>query len=224
MSITASFETGTNGNNIATTDTGNATAWDTVSIGASGTAKYDNTHVNSGSLAAKIQTAGAAVTLQWTGAFGTQTDHYGRVYFYFTAAPTSNIQLIRVQSGSTAQAFVTYLSSGKLRSTDVAAATATTTNSVALNQQVRVEYRVFHNASTGIIELKLFNTATSTTPTETLTFSSANTGASSDRIRFGNVATTTEGPFWMDNIVAAATSYPGPLSTGLNLLATMGVG
>src|SRR6266545_5839646 len=94
--LTATFEAGTNGNNILATDPGSASAWDAVTIvnntGRPPTAKYDTTHVGHGSLAAKIDVGSTDVAYcEWSAAFGTQTDHYGRLYLYLTAYPVSTL-------------------------------------------------------------------------------------------------------------------------------------
>lgn len=209
--LSADFNQGTNGNTVSTSDLGNQDAWDLVSIGAGATIVYDTAHVNAGSLACKFQQTGAACTIRWVASYGTQTDHYGRAYVYITAAPTGSIQFMRTQTSATNTGFITILSTSKLRIQDAAANTATTTASVSTNQWVRVEWHILHSTTVGILEAKLFNTASSTTPTETITISSADTGSSSDRILFGFPGNLTEGPFWMDSIIATANDYPGPL-------------
>src|SRR5437764_1496543 len=75
MTLTAGFEAGSNAATIATTDAGNDTAWDTVTIPAGGGAIYDNTHAHSGLLAGKVTggTGNATTLLEWGTALGQAT-------------------------------------------------------------------------------------------------------------------------------------------------------
>lgn len=216
--ITATFETGTNGNTISTGDAGSATAWDAVSIGSNAAVIYDTTHVYN-TLSGKISTGASAVTpyLEWVAALGTVTDHYGRIYIYFTANPAANHRLIRVLSGATTAADILILTTGKIDLRPSSGSSVkTSTNAISLNQWVRLEYHIIHSTTVGQMEVLLFNSPDSGTPTETITSTAVqNTLASGDRIRFGNqTATANTGPYWFDNIVAKATSYPGPAPTG----------
>lgn len=94
--VSADFETGVNGNNLATGDTGSATAFNAVTTTTTATQKYDNTHVAFGNLGVKFDggaTSGAAY-FTWSTALGTVTDHYGRIYLYLTATPSSQLPII----------------------------------------------------------------------------------------------------------------------------------
>lgn len=217
----ADFESGSNGNPVSTGDAGSADAWDLVTITSPGTLAYDNAHTV-GAMAAKLvaSTASAGIFASWIAAFGTQTDHYGRVYLYFTANPTdsAHAMIVEALTGATICGGWNVSSTGKLQVVSgTATVVKTSTTSIALNQWIRVEYHFIHSATVGQIELKLFNTASSTTPDETITATaSMNTQASADRIRFGLAGASPSGygTFWMDDIVAAATSYPGPAAAG----------
>src|SRR5207253_3145174 len=119
--ITANFETGTSGNTIATSDTGSATAWDGVIDGANTTVAYDTSHTY-GQLSAKINTtASTPAYVAWlsTG-FGTQTDHYGRIYVYFTANPSATFQLVRWLSAGSQVAALLLNTSGQIVIRDAA--------------------------------------------------------------------------------------------------------
>jgi hypothetical protein len=223
--LTADFEAGTNGNNVLTTDAGSATAWDAVTIvqitEAPPTITYDTAHVAHGSLATKIvlPSANDNIILEWSTALGTVTDHYGRLYLYLTAYPVSAIGgLVYAGQGATRGVRIDINSSGQLRGYDnpAAAAFPTFTNAVALNQWIRIEWHFVHSATVGQAEVKLFNTAESTTPTETQTGTNKNTLANATSLRFG---TPESGPggaytFWVDDIVGNAAAYPGPVGGG----------
>lgn len=213
--LAANFEAGTNGNTIAAADAGSVDAWNTVSTPpASGVLAYDNAHAAHGSLAAKLSTGATAgaEAMTWTTAFGAQTDHYGRVYLYMTANPAASPRIIRVANVGTLAAGLSISTVGKIQLLNSpAAVVATSTNAITLNAWVRIEFHFIHSATVGQLEAKLFNTADSTTVTETLTTAaSLNTLASADRIAFGiNTSQANVAAFWLDDILAGETSYPG---------------
>lgn len=212
--ITADFELGTNGNTIAITDPGSATPWDVVTISGAGALTYDVLHPGHGLLSANINPqANAACFMSWTTALGTVTDHFGRFYIYLIANPASFGGLLSLFSGASLCFRIGVNSSGQIRGDDNTGTAYTFTNAITLNQLVRVEYHVIHSTTVGQHEIKLFNTAESTVATETNT-SAANrdTQANGNDIHFG----VGEGGlgqlnYWMDDIVANATSYPGPV-------------
>lgn len=216
--FTATFETGVNGNTIAVADAGSANAFDAVLIGTGAALVYDNAHVY-GSLAAKVSTTGtvSASRTEWTTA-GTLSNWYGRVYLYFTG----NIDDLHIMeffdSGGghcAAISMAGVANTGKIELLDATQSLITggrTTNTISLNQWIRLEYHLINNAAAGSFELKLFNSPDSTTPTETVTTTNQNTSADTLYFRHGvTLAQASVGPFWMDNIVIGATSYPGPV-------------
>jgi hypothetical protein len=225
----AGFELGASGATIAQADRGDGDAWENISTPAGGTLVYDTTHAALGAQSMKVATGATsgANFVAWTTRLGTLTDHYGRFYLWIDGAPASNVIGAAAFSGASLAARIILNTSRKVLLQDQAAATqATSTNAVPIGQWVRIEYHVVHSTTVGQIELKLFNTATSSTPTETLTTSaSLNTLASADRVRFGMPAgVANQAAFWMDQIQAGATAYPGPASVGLPSLALLGVG
>ncbi len=212
--ISAEFELGTDQATIATGDAGNATAWNTVTIPASGTCIYDVLRAAHGTKSAKIATAGTAgiCGLLWSTALGTVTDHWGRLYLYMTANPAANYILVAVNSGGTDASRVAITTLGKLQVARTGGAgPITSTASIALNQWVRIEFHAVHNSTTGTIEAKLFNTPDSSAADDTIITLAGNTLASADRVRFGLSSVLANiGPFWIDAALAGATSYPGP--------------
>lgn len=213
--LNAGFERGTSGATIATGDVGDLDAWDAVTIGTAAAAIYDTAHAMFGLKAAKVSTGATSTNalLSWIAKLGTQTSHYGRVYLYLTANPASSVNVIVAPSGAVNNPSVQINTAGKLRLLDAAGAQqGISTNTISLNQWIRIEYHFVHSATVGQIEAKLFNTATSSTPTETLTsVATLNTNVSADRVRFGIVNNNANaGPFWLDQIQAGAGAYPGP--------------
>lgn len=219
LGLSSKFESGTNGNTVSTSDPGTATSWGTVQLTNGGTIVYDNTH-SYDSIAALLQTnanpAGVAANLQWgSSKVGTITEHYGRIYVYFPSNPNYTPRFISALSTGTFEGAVGINSAGKLQLIDAAGVTqAQSTNAIALNQWIRIEYHMVHSTTAGFIEAKLFNSPDSTTPTEVVsTSSNLNTGASINTLRYGfpSSANNINNSAWLDNVVGAVTSYPGPV-------------
>ena len=212
--LTCGFETGVNGNNVLTTDAGDATAWNVRTVGAGGAITYDTAHPAFGTLGAKFVTNGTlSHYIGWSTAFGTQTNHYGRMYLYLTAAPASAFPIWQVNSaGTTRAARIDINVARTLRILD-APASGIQSGSVAisLNQLVRIEWRVIHSTTVGQMELKLFNTHTSTTPSETITGPATwNTAASGVSVTYGAPATGGGFTYWFDAAASFTSGYPGP--------------
>lgn len=215
MAITADFETGTHGNTIATGDTGSATAWNGVTIGAGATVKYDNVSPAHGTLAAKFVHVGSVISyLEWTTAFGTQTDHYGRFYFMLGTAPASfnqALDIVQWLDGTTSSGLARINTSGKLIAVnnDGTATTAGTTT-LAISTLYRVEYHVVHSATVGSVQLVLY-AGDSASALETITRSATNTLTQSTRMRIGTPLNAMSNfTLYLDDIVAAANAFPGP--------------
>lgn len=206
------FETGTNGNAILVADTGSATAWNGKAAFSGNTATYDNTH-SYDTLAGKYDNTPSPASscyLDWTTGIGTLTDWFGRLYLYCTANPSGGQYRIMYDLGANQIFRIT--TTGKVEVIDASSTTAViTTTSISLNQWVRIEWHCIHSATVGQWEVKLFNNPDSSTPTETVaSAANRNTGVSTNDLAFGLVGTAA-GPVWLDNIVAGATSYPGPV-------------
>ncbi len=215
---TATFEAGTQGNTIATSDTGSANAWDAVTLPAgTGSLTYDNTHVY-GALAAKF-TAGSTSTtaiLQWSSVtLGSISDAFGRFYIWMSANPGSINNIIQFRSTGTVRARIRVNPTGKIELINSSnSVVATSTNSVALSQWNRIEFHVTFSASVGFLEAKLFTSPDSSTATETIGTGVANLnlgGASANEFLIGTISTQTNWTHWLDNIVWGAASYPGPV-------------
>lgn len=212
--LTANFETGVNGATIATSDTGSSTAFDAVSVGTGATAAYDNT-IGMGSLCSKFVTTGtsSASYIEWSTAWGTQTDHYSRLFMYPTGT-TSFTFLQFVNTGVSAARLRYKTSTGQIEVLDnTAAVVGTTTTSLKLNAWNRIECRVVHSATVGSVEVKVFTNPAATTPDETLTLTGLNTAANSTSVRIGfPIAASNLPATYFDDIIVGASSYPGPVA------------
>lgn len=198
--VEATFELGTNGASIATTDVPSVDKWNATIF--AGTLVYDNTHVAHGNLAMKSNTKAVG----WNAtALGTITDHYGRFYLWKPAAG----EFVRVLSGGiNGSQSVTFQlnASGFLISTSSTGSTMVTGAFDLRGAWIRVEYHLIHSATVGQVIVKTF-LYDAITPMDNLTSTANfNTLASADTIRYGTIAAS---DIWMDDIVANATDFPG---------------
>jgi len=225
--LTADFERGTNGSTISTGDTGSLTAWDNVTLAGTATGKYDNTQVAHGTLASRFaNTTNSESSLRWTTAFGTQTDWYGRLYLYMTSYPSGGDQnFIRSRNAGVDSLMLTFSSTSHFFYLyNVGVQLGNTTTTFSLNTWYRIEWHFVYSAGgAGSIECKIYTSLDSITPAETKTFSSLTTAASVNEIRFGNDGFTWPDGYWLDQIVANATAYPGPFPVSTTAPAISGL-
>jgi hypothetical protein len=212
--ITANFETGTNGSTISTSDTGSATAFNL----AFGSVSYSNAQAAHGSLSGKINPSSQEAYVGWGANFGTQTDHYGRMYVYIASYPGSTEELITwgtTTSKGDGAGSIWITSAGKLQgvTASLGSATSVFTNAIPLNQWARVEWHAVHNASTGSLSISLFNSAESATATETQSGSSLNMAASAASAAFGMARNNVTATLYLDNIVENGTAAIGAFPT-----------
>jgi hypothetical protein len=99
---------------------------------------------------------------------------------------------------------------GRIRVRDAALRTVgTSAGAVATRGWVRVEWKVDHVA--GIVEVRLFNTAAATVPSETfITSSGQSIGAETDGVVFGALAARSGSAiFWTDDTAVSSSGYLG---------------
>ena len=218
MSYTADFELGTVGNTIAAADPGSLSAWQFVFIGGGNALTYDNAFAVGGTKSAHFANTGGSLTNQlcWWNSVGSYTDYYGRFYLKQSTFGT-NLLLSHVTGDvNGADCWTLYFTTGSgfIQVRDSANTVIYTfTNGVNPSGWCRIEYHAVH--STGDLEVKLFNTASSTTPTETSSIASGQSlqaNAVSNRHCFQQL----NADAYMDDIVAFATSYPGPIAPATN--------
>jgi len=220
--FTANFELGVNSNTVAAADPGSATAWDSVTISAGGALTYDNAHAY-GLLSAKFNNDASTTftRLRWS-SLPNPTESYGRFYLYITSYPSNRNEIFTDGENTVSINLTALAGDGGVVRVGTLSGFVDGTVAVAINQWVRIEWHLIHNAVTGLLEVKLFNNPDSTVPTETINSTAdKNTGAANAFADFQNYRVA--GPeayiLWMDNIVANATSYPGPIITGTANLA-----
>jgi len=211
------FEGGTAGAVITPANSGGAsgTAFDAVA----GAVTFSSTHPGHGALGMRVPvctTACSPAYVEWSTSVGAQTEVYGRVYLYLTKFPDGQgLRLFRQLNGTANTAKIVITAQGKLALENAVGTTVQTgTQSVALNQLVRIEFRIKNGATTGVIEAKLFNAAESTMPTETVTKTSANTGTQATHYRFGQGTPNTADATWLDDVALGTGGYLGPVAVG----------
>lgn len=218
-----SFEGGTSGTTISTGNSGAAsgTAFNYVNINGGAALAYDNTHAAHGSLSARFTSSATpgAPYLQWSTALGTQTQVWFRAYLYFASNPANQHSVVDLINGGNLCSRVNITIAGKLIATDTTgSAIFTTTNSIALNQWVRIEGYVIASATVGQVQLKLFNVPDSVTPTETQTSAATqNTYTSMADYNFGVAVNTANVAFWMDDIGLSSTGPIGPVPSAVKV-------
>lgn len=218
--LSNSFEGGSDETTLTTGNTGGASgdAFDTFFIGAGNALVFDTARAAHGSLSARVENVVAdAVRMNWDAAStgGGFTETWGRFYAWFPTGLTGGQRLVTFNlTAGTRQAHLEITSSPnfKLRVADNLFASNDTVASIPFDQWVRIEWHVLHSATVGLLEGKIFS-ADSLTPITNGTVTSPasrNTGASADKIQLGQSAGGLGGTFWMDDIQANVTGFPGP--------------
>ena len=217
--LTADFEAGTLSNNIQTADAGSSNAWDTITRAGTSTIVYDNTHVGHGSLAAKINNGtGSSCWLEWNTSLGAPTDHYGRVYVYTPSLPTTDMTLIQCLGPAGAIAFQIRMAAttGNINVLYNTGSDLGVITGISAATLYRIEYHGVHSATVGQVEVKVFAGDSTTAVGTFSSTANKNTSTAASQLRIGQVAAGGSGlSIWVDDIVAGATSFPGPVSSGV---------
>lgn len=221
---------GSNGTTVTALVGGNSggasgTFWDNVNIGGTGTATFDNTHtIGSSPLAYKLVTSASASTfLEWDQTMSASTSYWGRTYFY-GGNSQGLFRLVYFPNGGNSRGQIQVDATGHLLILDRTNATQQTfTNAINNNAWCRIEWKFIANATTGLIEVQLFNSPNSGTATETKTASNINTDTSTPSGATGVSMGILNNPgavhtVWLNYLNVNATAYPGPISAAPNLL------
>lgn len=218
LPLTNSAEGGSDETTVTTGNSGGTSgnAWDVVTT-STGSIVYDNARAAHGAFSYRFTNGSPATVMgvRWSTSIGSFTEIWGRLYCYFTAIPTLGNQLVRInQSDSTRLATILpgVAADKKLYvATNLAGGQSSGSIDIAVNQWVRIEFHFIANASTGMIEAKLFNNADSATVTETVTRSGFNTGSAGAHVDFGYGVSANAGEIiWLDDLQVNGTGYPGP--------------
>lgn len=212
------FEGGTNGATVTTGNSGGASgdSFDAVAAPAGTTLIYDNTHPAHGTLGLKGATGSTSAAAYSQKNFPAATSTAAlRFYCYLTANPAVATAIATIVSGTVTIARVRVSALGKLQIIDANnAAVLTQTGSIPLNQLFRVEVQFSSlSATVGAATLSRYDTADSTTASETGSVTGQNFGGTGDRYRIGIPATLANaGPIWFDDVAGNDTGTAiGPL-------------
>jgi len=210
---------GSSGIAITTGNSGGASgnAFDVVTVNAGSILESASSAVGDGGLRS-MRVNGAATELAyaaWTTSMGTKTEIWGRMYVGLTAFPTSATRIFGAYT-ATRSAALQLSAAGKINLYDAGGTSqAVTTSSLNIGLS-RVEFHFVLNATTGLLEVKLFLTnPQGTTPDETKTTAATlSTGANATGYRFGRSETGSgaTGDYWLDAVAIDDTGYIGPYS------------
>lgn len=222
--VSNTFEGGSNGTTITTGNSAGAsgTAFDAVGIVAGGGAVYTNTNQYRGALGATLSTGGTAgqTYVEYTTALNCSSSGslYGRTYRKLPALPpdaNGHRIILIADSASAFQAEWRINNAGRLEQRSGAGVvTNTSTNAITTGAYFRVEFAILaFSATVGQLECKLFLSADSSTPTETLTSTAA-----LDTLRAGGLCKARAGinrnlasfVDHVDDVTWSTTAYPGP--------------
>src|SRR6266568_2149345 len=223
---TNTAEGGTNGTTVLTSNSGAASgeAFDSVTAPpVDAVLAFDNTHAAHGTLAYKFQ-IGATSTqlfLQWLATFSASNVSYAKISFnsYWTANPAASAYQLHVASAAAAQVCgVRINTSGQLIIVNQADSTIKTmTSAVPLNAWFRVEVDVALDSTGTNVQVTVarYDNIDSGGATDTVT-ATGTTAVPFSRIRFGwgGSATTSNGPWWMDDLQVYVPSAANPARPG----------
>jgi hypothetical protein len=188
--------------------------------------KYDDAHAVGSGKSLRISTGTTAATpyVSWSSAaLGTQPQLHESVYVWFDSIPTTTIRLMEFRdSASNRNGNVDIVGgTGFVRTTGNSGTSATSTTAIATGQWIRIDAKVVANATAGTVEAKLFNTASSSIPTATVTKTGVPTLGDVAGIRLGIVTAgvANAGPFWIDNPRVRVDDYPGAYSEPAGVVA-----
>lgn len=218
-----SFEGGTSGTTISTGNSGGASgnAFNSVTVGSGCTVAYSNTVAAHGALSAEFATpvsAANALVLWTTSLTGTSLPQvWVRGYVYLLALPTggSTLRIINTRSGSAICGVLGITPAGKVVTLNSSGSPQTTsTTTVPVNQWFRLEGYVIGDPSVGQLQVQIFLSPDSATPTETNTTpATVDTNTTINRVDYGNPTSIASYTFYMDNLGASSTGYIGPVVT-----------
>lgn len=182
------------------------------------TPTYSTTRAYSGTVSCRNDTTATYTSkyVAWTGLGALTTSCWFRFYLYCTANPsTQGLRLLLVRTASANSALLNLGTGGTLQAANAAQTGQTAgTVPIALNQWVRIEFRVLSSTTVGEMEWWLYNTANAAigSHSDHASHTSQVLGANTDQVRLGG--TTATGPnsfvFWVDDFAVKKSGQIGP--------------
>lgn len=221
----------TSGTTITAANSGRAAGlpFSSVVIGAGATATWDNAHAFFGSVSMKLTTGGSGVNVygRWDQMFRPAgPDIVVSQWLYFASTPAASTSVFYCADAAAARVTeIRVISTGQIRAYDASGTAAvTTTASIATGQWVRVDFLFTPHASAGKVQIKLYNTAASSTPTETTSqVTGLNLRTSTPTIWFKGISNSAANQsFWSQGFISDGA--PAPFGTGWVLSRWIGGG
>ena len=209
MQLDNTAEGGTNGVTASTSNTGGASGDVFNATVGTPTITFSNAFAHNGSLSYRVVVSSTQQYVQWNYTNG--STFYGRMYMYMTAYPVGGTTgIVRFLRSGGQAARIAIETTGVLTLRDAGnAAEFSLSTPCALNQWIRFEFRLTFVPGTGTGQLLLFNTADSTTATDSFTSNTVNLSTGCDGIQWGshnNITFT----YYFDDIQVNDTGLPGP--------------
>jgi hypothetical protein len=187
-------------------------SFDYLNIGSKSGIVFDGTHTRGvGMSAMHVSAVGQNASYGWGPSFGRHSQWFGRTYVWFDRLPTGDLRLVRAESGGSLRMSIDLMRNGKLRVKDSSNTTIGLTSApIVTGAWVRIEWKVDHVS--GTIEVRLFNSPNSTTPTSTFTSAAHQAiGSDTDGVQIGRSGTQRfASTFWTDDPAVGWTAYLGP--------------
>lgn len=222
-----SFEGGSDETTLTTGNSGGTSgnAFDSVSAGTGATLVFDNAQAapSLGSFSLRTATGGTSALAYAAWTLASVTSDYARGYFRFTSLPGAQQLIIRYLSGGSQSLRVNVKTDGAIEVRNAAnSVVGTTTNTISAGSWFRVEIFTTFSTTVGAVTLRLYLSANGTSITETLNLTSLVLTASSNELRWGvGAATSNAVAVWIDNVATEGTTWFGPaLVTGAGARAT----
>lgn len=220
------FDGGPDGTTITVSNSGQEPGSDAFNVVSSAGSQVVLQYASAAALgrpsAEYVMRAGTGTTagqpyVSWTTSIGSQTQIWLRTYMYYSVLPNNANSPVLFWAGNSGVdcSFIGINSAGakNLFITDNTTANyAMTSGGITAARWFRVEARIQFSTSTGNAELRWYDNADSDTPTETISFSNFNLGASSaNMFEFGYVYadTSLEDAYW-SGLELNNTGWPGP--------------
>jgi hypothetical protein len=207
------LEQGVDGNDVEDADPGSPDSFTSITLTPP---KYTNLQAHSGALSMRWVTQANSQFCQWAGLGSLTSNVYFRTYLYLPSLPPDDEYYpMQVRTAADAScAILRVLSTGIIqgRTADNSNAFAEGTVAVATNQWVRLEWRVLPSTTVGTMEWRLYNSADSTSPSDSASNTGLVLGADADRIGFGTCLTAPAAGIthYFDDLAVSASDWLGP--------------
>ena len=189
-------------------------SFDGVAIEGGASLVYDTAHTRGPGLSARHSVGPRQNAFyRWENSFTSWHNYYGRVYVWFDRLPTGDLRLVRGKDASELSFAIDLLKSGQLRGKDRSNRTIVRTwTPIITGGWVRIEWRV--DLVTGTLDLRLFNSPNSLTPTDSATSGPGRPFLpTTNQVQIGRSGTQPfSAEFWTDDPAISGIGWLGPAS------------